>query len=153
MRAQTLVVLPFVIVGVLAAPRAWPWFSAIGMSGVALNNLLVLRRQREVTKARPKISTAGRAGGYWRGTETSVTLAEWVPTLFVYSTLVGGLALALTVGWGGDYGVYAVISTVINLVFFGYLEAMRKGKRIGPSLVRTMVLAERWDQTTPPAHR
>jgi hypothetical protein len=50
-------------------------------------------------------------------------------------------------GQGHDYPVYAVIITANNLMFFGYLEATRKGPRIAPSLVRTMVLDERWRVT------
>jgi serine/threonine protein kinase len=154
MRYQTLVVFPFLLLGNYVLPRGWALFSAIGMAIVAANNMLVIRRQRQVvTKLDCQLghlTGSPRTRGYWRDLKVSEVLAEWVPTLFIYSTLVGVLAIALLTGYGHDYSIYAVIITVNNVMFFGYLEATRKGPRIAPSLVRTMVLDERWRITDSP---
>jgi serine/threonine protein kinase len=148
MRLMTLLVLPFVFVGNFLLPEKWIWFSAAGMTMVALNNVVVLKRQRQIISALEAATEAFRdaypAAGYWEGLTPSKRLGEWVPTLFCFTAVVAVLAVALAEGYGRDYGVYAVLMTTLNVLFFGYLHAARQGPEIAPSLLRTAVLADRW---------
>lgn len=155
LRIQTMLVLPFVVVGNFFAPGDWLWFSAVGIGVVALNNWVMLRRQTEViAELDEATSSPGQAlvpMGYWAGVESSKRLSEWVPTLSCFAALLALLAGALSLGYGRDYAIYAVWMTTVNVLFFGYVQATRRGPEIASSLARTAILAERRHLASPPS--
>jgi serine/threonine protein kinase len=151
MRLQTVLVVPFVLVGLTLAPSTWIWLSAAGIAMVAATSAIVRQRQSEVIRhVTDRLDPADRlATAYWDGfSDPSARLWQWVPMLLYVSAGYAALGVALAVDYGEDLAIYALLVTAVNVLGFGIEQARRSADEIAPSLMRTAVLADRRRSTS-----